>query len=55
MSAISSSAVVDAFVNALTTGLEATRYANFNGLLALRTSASDANYAACIAMGWIIL
>jgi hypothetical protein len=53
--AISSSAVVDAFVNALTTGPEATRYANFNGLLALRTSASDTNYAACIAAGWTIL
>jgi len=53
----STSSVVDALVNALNPSAPpggTYKHATFNGLLSLRTSASDANYNACIAAGWTI-
>jgi len=49
---ITSSTDVDALVNALDPSVAGT--AVFNGLLSSRTSASDANYEACISAGWAI-
>lgn len=49
------SSVVDALVNALNPSAPpggAYKHAAFNGLLSLRTSASDANYNDCLANGW---
>lgn len=49
---ITDPAVVDALVNALHPASGG--IATFNGLLSLRTSASDTNYNACILAGWTI-
>lgn len=50
---ITDPAVVDALVNALHPASGG--IATFNGLLSLRTSASDTNYNACISAGWTII
>ena len=50
---ITDPAVVDALVNALHPA--SSGIATFNGLLALRTSASDTNYNACISAGWTFI
>lgn len=49
---ITDPAVVDALVNALHPASGG--IATFNGLLSLRTSASDTNYSSCISAGWTI-
>lgn len=46
--------VVDAIVNALDSASTGTKVAEFNGLLSLRTAASDTNYSSCISAGWTI-
>ena len=50
---ITDPAVIDALVNALHPA--SAGVATFNGLLSLRTSASDTNYNACISAGWTII